>query len=68
MNINHQKLFEPLTKATFRLTPENTVDVIDKALKICREEYPGPVHVGLPSDIANSEIVEVNGSFPAESC
>ena len=58
MNINHQKLFEPLTKATFRLTPENTADVLDKAFKICREEYPGPVHIGLPSDIANSKIGE----------
>ena len=55
MNINHQKLFEPVTKATFRLTPDNTGEIIQKALKICREEYPGPVHIGLPSDIANSE-------------
>lgn len=57
MNINHQKLFEPLTKATFRLTPHNTADVIQKAIRLCTEEYPGPVHIGLPSDIANSEIV-----------
>jgi acetolactate synthase-1/2/3 large subunit len=55
MNINHQKLYEPLTKASFRITPDNVAYVIDKALKICREEYPGPVHIGLPSDIANSE-------------
>lgn len=55
MNINHQKLFEPLTKATFRLSPVNAADVIEKALKICKEEYPGPVHIGLPSDIADSQ-------------
>jgi acetolactate synthase-1/2/3 large subunit len=55
MNINHQKIYEPLTKATFRMTPDNAADVIAKALKICKEEYPGPVHIGLPSDIANSE-------------
>jgi acetolactate synthase-1/2/3 large subunit len=67
MNIDHQKLFEPLTKATFRLTPGNTAEVIYKALKICREEYPGPVHVGLPSDIANSEIFEERESILAES-
>jgi acetolactate synthase-1/2/3 large subunit len=67
MNINHQKLFEPLTKATFRLTPGDAAEVIDKAMKICKEEYPGPVHIGLPSDIANSEILEANGSGPAES-
>jgi acetolactate synthase-1/2/3 large subunit len=55
MNINHQRLFEPVTKATFRLTPDNAAEVIQKAFKICNEEYPGPVHIGLPSDIANNE-------------
>lgn len=68
MNINHQKLFEPLTKATFRLTPGNAAFILDKALKICMEEYPGPVHIGLPSDIANCEIVDANRSVPAENC
>lgn len=66
MNINHQKLFEPLTKATFRLTPDNASEVIDKAMKICREEYPGPVHIGLPSDIANAEVADATESFPDE--
>jgi acetolactate synthase-1/2/3 large subunit len=67
MNIDHQKLFEPLTKATFRLTPGNAAVIIEKALKICREEYPGPVHIGLPSDIADSEAGVGNGSVQAES-
>jgi acetolactate synthase-1/2/3 large subunit len=56
MNIDHQKLFEPVTKASFRLNPENAEECISKALTICREEYPGPVHIGIPSDIAFSEI------------
>jgi acetolactate synthase-1/2/3 large subunit len=56
MKIDHQKLFEPLTKATFRLNKENPREILDKALKICREEYPGPVHIGLPADIAGIEI------------
>jgi len=55
MNIDHQKLYEPLTKATFRITPDNIASVIGRALNICREEFPGPVHIGLPSDIANAE-------------
>jgi acetolactate synthase I/II/III large subunit len=67
MNINHQKLFEPLTKSTFRLTPANVAEVINKAMRICREEYPGPVHIGLPSDIANAEFKDPNDSFPAEN-
>lgn len=63
MNINHQKLYEPVTKATFRLTPGNAKEVIDKAIKICLEEYPGPVHIGLPSDIAGSETGDTKGSL-----
>ena len=55
MNISHQKLFESLTKATFRLTEDNVSEVISSALNICFDEYPGPVHIGLPSDIASLE-------------
>ena len=56
MNIDHQKLFEPLTKATFRLNAENVADVMESALRICRKSYPGPVHIGLPADISDIEI------------
>lgn len=55
MNIDHQKLFEPLTKKTFRVTGENINEVLENAFSICNEEYPGPVHIGLPTDIANLE-------------
>lgn len=58
MNIDHQKLFEPVTKATFRLDGENVREVIESALTLCREEYPGPVHIGLPSGIAGNEVPE----------
>lgn len=57
MNINHQKLFEPVTKATFRISIGNADQVIERALAICSEEYPGPVHIGLPSDIACHETI-----------
>lgn len=56
MNINHQKLFEPLTKATYRMNSENVVAVMEAALRICSESYPGPVHIGLPADISDMEI------------
>jgi acetolactate synthase-1/2/3 large subunit len=55
MNISHQKLFEPITKATWRLSPSNYADVIDTALGLCRDGYPGPVHIGLPSGICMKE-------------
>jgi acetolactate synthase-1/2/3 large subunit len=58
MNIDHQKLFEPLTKATFRMSAANAASVMDSALKTCKSEYPGPVHIGLPSDIHSMEVQE----------
>ena len=58
MNIDHQQLFKPVTKSTMRMTPENAQEVLSAAISICTKEYPGPVHIGLPSDIANIEIDE----------
>ncbi len=58
MNIDHQVLFRPLTKATFRLDTGNAVEIINRSLTIANEEYPGPVHVGLPSDMAGKKITE----------
>ncbi|NMC38156.1 MAG: thiamine pyrophosphate-binding protein [Bacteroidales bacterium] len=55
MNINHQKLFAPITKATFRLSGENAEEVIADSLNICQNEYPGPVHIGLPVGLADME-------------
>ena len=42
MNINHQKLFEPITKATYRLSTSNYAEVMESALGLCRDGYPGP--------------------------
>jgi acetolactate synthase-1/2/3 large subunit len=55
MNIDHQKLFEPVTKATFRINAGNVASVMENAIKICLDSYPGPVHIGLPSDISGLE-------------
>jgi len=55
MNIDHQELYKPVTKMTFRLTPENVAEVLETALTVSADEYPGPVHIGLPSDIAGLE-------------
>jgi len=55
MNIDHQVLFRPLTKATYRLTSDNAAEFIEKGLMTANEEYPGPVHLGIPSDLAGKE-------------
>ncbi len=58
MNIDHQRLFEPITKATYRLSIENVNEVINSALNICQQSTPGPVHIGLPTGIADTIIEE----------
>ena len=68
MNIDHQALFSPLTKATFRLDAANAGDIISRSLEIANEEYPGPVHIGLPSGLAGKSIEEqaVAGPDPVD--
>lgn len=55
MNIDHQSLFSPVTKASFRMSNDNADMIIHEAFSIANSEYPGPVHIGLPDDIANKE-------------
>lgn len=55
MNIDQQALFTPLTKATYRLNQTNAAEVISRSLGLANEEYPGPVHIGLPSDLAGAD-------------
>jgi acetolactate synthase-1/2/3 large subunit len=65
MNINHQELFRAVTKMSYRLTADNVPEVIDSALRICNEENPGPVHIGLPSDITSVEVSAIHDPLPA---
>ena len=51
MNIDHQALFQPLTKWTTRLSRDNFKETVARAFSVATAEAPGPVHVGLPSDI-----------------
>ncbi|MFO7574952.1 MAG: thiamine pyrophosphate-binding protein [Bacteroidales bacterium] len=55
MGIDHQQIYRPLTKATYRLSPINAGEVLRRALSVTTEELPGPVHIGLPSDISGCE-------------
>lgn len=64
MNIDHQQLFRPITKATFRISCHNIGPNFDRALKLCQQEYPGPVHLGFPSDIALAEAKAAHESCP----
>ncbi len=59
MNIDHQALYQPITKWTTRLSGENFQETISNAFGIATAEVPGPVHIGLPANI-DGEI----GNFP----
>jgi acetolactate synthase-1/2/3 large subunit len=67
MNIDHQALYGPISKATFRLNPANAPEIIEKALAISRQEYPGPVHIGLPANIANEQTFSRPGQKQVEN-
>ena len=51
MNIDHQEVFKPITKWTTRLSKDNFNYTISNAFKIATAEAPGPVHIGLPTNI-----------------
>ena len=52
MNIDHQALFAPITKQTVRAEAATIDTLIDEAVQTACAEVPGPVHIGLPSDLA----------------
>ena len=61
MNINHQALFAPITKLTFRLDPVKVRDNIIHAAGVALSARPGPVHIGLPQGTASMSIIQESG-------
>ena len=53
MGIDHQALYAPITKWTTRLQKLGARETIRRAILTARSEVPGPVHVGLPADLAD---------------
>ncbi|MDN3653946.1 thiamine pyrophosphate-binding protein [Thalassotalea ponticola] len=54
MNIDHQALFAPLTKHTWRLVKDDVDHQVQRAFDYACDGVCGPVHIGLPVDIADS--------------
>ncbi len=61
MHIDHQVLFRPLTKSTLRLTAGDAKEMLCRSLELANEEYPGPVHIGLPADLAGRDALRTRG-------
>jgi acetolactate synthase-1/2/3 large subunit len=58
MRIDHHKLFEPLTKASFGLRQDNVAVTVARALALACQERPGPVHLDLPEDVGLATAVQ----------
>ena len=58
MNIDHQALFAPITKWTTRLTRDAVAETIGRAVQVAMAEVPGPVHIGVPADLAGMTVPE----------
>ena len=66
MNIDHHSLFEPITKATIRMNPQSAAEIMADAFELAVSEYPGPVHIGLPSDLAEQELISHEAGYVSE--
>ena len=58
MLIDHQALFAPLSKASFRLEHGKVAAVLAEALGLAVSEPPGPVHLDFPEDVGLAEATE----------
>lgn len=53
--LDHQAVFRPITKATFRLTAKGAGVVADRAVSLASDPRPGPVHIDVPISVAEAE-------------
>ncbi|EBA14366.1 acetolactate synthase, catabolic, putative [Roseobacter sp. SK209-2-6] len=52
--LDHQAVFTPITKASFRLNAEAADIIADKAVSIATEARSGPVHIDVPISTADA--------------
>jgi len=54
--LDHRRVFDEITKATFTLTAEGADIVADKAVGIATEGRNGPVHIDVPISVADAAV------------
>ena len=52
--LDHRKVFEPITKATFTLDAKAAGVIAEKAIGIATEGRSGPVHIDVPISVADA--------------
>ena len=55
--LDHRKVFDPITKATFTLDEKAAGVIADKAVGIATEGRAGPVHIDIPIAVADAPAV-----------
>ena len=63
-NIDHNRLFAPITKWTTRIVPEAAASVMRRALRLAVAERPGPVHITLNADLAAADAGDAEMALP----
>ncbi len=56
MNIDHQSVFNAVTKKTDRLSVENFNSLLKESVVTAMSEKPGSVHIGLPTNLMNEDV------------
>jgi acetolactate synthase-1/2/3 large subunit len=67
MQIDHQRLFSPITKWSVELEGGKIYPLLKKAAEIALAEVPGPVHLDLPEDVAEELSPETGLDFHPSS-
>jgi acetolactate synthase-1/2/3 large subunit len=65
--LDHSKVFDEITKASFTLTAEGADIIADKAVGIAMEGRAGPVHIDIPISVADQVVSLPTRRRPAAS-
>lgn len=63
-NVDHNRLFAPITKWTTRMVPEAAGTIMRKALRVAMAERPGPVHITTPINVGAAETTDSEIRLP----
>ncbi|WP_332447040.1 thiamine pyrophosphate-binding protein [Sphaerochaeta sp.] len=67
MGIDQQMLFTPITKWTTRMSSGIIDQVFQKAVHIARTGVPGPVNIGLPEDLGDLTVQDIEEQMSFEA-
>ncbi len=65
--LDHRKVFEEITKATFTLEASAAGVIAEKAIGVATEGRPGPVHIDVPISVADAPGKDMSGHRVAAS-